>query len=269
MGIVVTDDRLIVQGVPRKFEPHGEPISLPPERIADVRAEGGGGGWPEIGAAIIGKASVALKLRTSGGEKFKLLMMRGEGPLGGLGGGGDPAPGCAGTRLLVRATGGVVPGDGMTQGVKDTVDGARASGLRWLGVSLATLAFGLPAIAFLVALVLVDGHASIVYYEAIAQIIPIVILALAIELRYFAPGRGLPAPLKLLFRDPLRARVVGFVYAAATLLALVLSEAVALWVLAEGSSDQLQLSITTAGLTAGAVALVVAILLPAGKGNGS
>jgi len=157
----------------------------------------------------------------------------------------------------------------MSRSADNAVGDAGASGLRWLGVSLATLAFGLPAIAFLVALVLVDGHADIAYFEAIAQIIPIVILALAIELRYFAPGRDLPAPLKLLFRDPLRARIVATVYAAATLLALVLSEAIALWVLAEGSSTQLQLSITTAGLTAGAVALVVAILLPAGGESGS
>ncbi len=112
---------------------------------------------------------------------------------------------------------------------------------------------------------LVQGHAGIAYFEAVAQIIPIVILALAIELRYFSPGRRPPATLGLLFRDPVRARVVAALYAAATLLALVFSEAIALWVLAEGSSNQLQLSITTAGLTAGAVALVVAILLPAGE----
>lgn len=136
--------------------------------------------------------------------------------------------------------------------------------MKWLGISLATVAFGLPAIAFLVALVLVQGDAAIVYFEAIAQIIPIVILALAIELRYFSPGREPPKALDVLFRDPARARVVAALYAAATLLALVLSEAVALWALAEGSSSQLKLSITTAGLTAGGVALVVAILLPAG-----
>jgi len=134
---------------------------------------------------------------------------------------------------------------------------------RWLGVAVTAIAFGLPPIAFLVALALIDGHAGIAYFEAIAQIIPIVILALAIELRYFAPGREGPQLLKLLFRDPLRVRLVAGAYAAATLLALVASEAVALWVLADGSSDQLRLSITTAGLTAGAVALVVAILLPA------
>ena len=87
VAIVVTDSRLIVQRMNRKFEPDGEPLSLPPQRIADAEAEGGGGGWPSIGAAIMDKASVALKLRTEDGQKLKLLMMRGEGPLGGLGGG--------------------------------------------------------------------------------------------------------------------------------------------------------------------------------------
>ena len=33
------------------------------------------------------RVSVTLKLRTSDGEKLKLMMMRGDGPLGGLGGG--------------------------------------------------------------------------------------------------------------------------------------------------------------------------------------
>lgn len=136
--------------------------------------------------------------------------------------------------------------------------------MKWLGITVASVAFGLPLLAFLVALVLVQGHAGIAYFEAVAQIIPIVILALAIELRYFSPTRQPPKMLGLLFRDPTRARFVAAIYAAATLLALVFSEAVALWVLAEGSSNQLQLSITTAGLTVGAVALVAAILLPVG-----
>jgi hypothetical protein len=88
VAIAVTDGRLVVQGLTRKFEPDGEPLSLPPERIAEAKAEGGGGGWPEIGAAIMDRASVALKLRTDDGQKLKLLMMRGEGSvLGPLGGG--------------------------------------------------------------------------------------------------------------------------------------------------------------------------------------
>jgi hypothetical protein len=80
--------------------------------------------------------------------------------------------------------------------------------LKWLGILLASVAFGPPAIPFLVALVLVQGHAGIAYFEAVAQIIPIVILALAIELRYFSPARQPPKTLGLLFRDPARARVV-------------------------------------------------------------
>ena len=93
VGIGVTDRRLIVQGLNRKFEPDGDPISLPPERIADASAEGAGGGWPDIGAAIMDKAAVTLKLKTADGEKLKLMMMRGTGPLGGLGGGEDQRSG--------------------------------------------------------------------------------------------------------------------------------------------------------------------------------
>jgi hypothetical protein len=78
--------RLIVQGMNRKFEPDGPPIPLPPERIADVSVDGAGGGWMEVGAAILDQVAVTLKLRTSDGEKLKLTMMRGTGP-GGLGGG--------------------------------------------------------------------------------------------------------------------------------------------------------------------------------------
>ncbi len=89
VAIGVTERRLIVQGMNRKFEPDGEPVSLPPERIADADAEGAGGGWPQIGAAIMDKAAVTLKLKTTDGEKLKLMMMRGTGPLGGLGGGED------------------------------------------------------------------------------------------------------------------------------------------------------------------------------------
>jgi hypothetical protein len=93
VAIAVTDHRLILQGVDRKFQPNCEPISLPPERIAEAKAEGAGGGWPEIGAAVMDKAAVTLKLRTTDGEKFKLTMMRGTGPLGGLGGGDDQRQG--------------------------------------------------------------------------------------------------------------------------------------------------------------------------------
>lgn len=93
VAIGVTDRRLVVQGMTRKFGPDGDPISLPPERLADASAEGAGGGWADIGASIMDKAAVTLKLKTTDGEKLKLTMMRGTGPLGGLGGGEDQAQG--------------------------------------------------------------------------------------------------------------------------------------------------------------------------------
>jgi hypothetical protein len=83
----VTDRRLVVQGMNRKFEPVGEAISLPPERIADASAEGAGGGWMRVGLAIMDGAAVTLKIRTTDGEKLKLTMMRGTGLFGSVGGG--------------------------------------------------------------------------------------------------------------------------------------------------------------------------------------
>ena len=87
VALVVTPERLVIQGLSRRFEPDGEPLSLTPERIVEAKTEGGGGGWMEISAAIMDGVSVSLKLRTTDGEKLKLLMMKGDGPLGGLGGG--------------------------------------------------------------------------------------------------------------------------------------------------------------------------------------
>jgi hypothetical protein len=87
VALGVTDRRLIVQGMNRKFEAAGEAISLSPERLAQVAADGAGGGWMTVSAAIMDGAAVTLKLKTTDGEKLKLMLMRGTGPLGGLGGG--------------------------------------------------------------------------------------------------------------------------------------------------------------------------------------
>ena len=93
VAIGVTPARLLVQPVSRKFEPAGEAISLPPARIAAARAEGAGGGWPQLGAAIMDGAAVTLKLRTAEGGKLKLMMMKGVGPLARAGGGEDQRQG--------------------------------------------------------------------------------------------------------------------------------------------------------------------------------
>jgi hypothetical protein len=40
-----------------------------------------------VSAAVMDGAAVTLKLKTTDGEKLKLMLMHGSGPLGGLGGG--------------------------------------------------------------------------------------------------------------------------------------------------------------------------------------
>ena len=87
VAIVIADDRLIVQGLNRRFEPAGEPLSLPPSRIADVRITGGGSGWATVGALILDAVSTRLTLRTTEGAKLALTMMTAEGFLAGPAGG--------------------------------------------------------------------------------------------------------------------------------------------------------------------------------------
>ena len=111
----VTDGRLLVQGMNRKFEPVGDAVSLPPDRIADASAEGAGGGWLNVGLVIMSGAAVTLKVRTTDGEKLKLTMMSGTGVFGKLGGatrsatasrqsptGSRSTPGSDRTKPLVR-----------------------------------------------------------------------------------------------------------------------------------------------------------------------
>lgn len=87
VAVVVTDRRLVIQPVDRRFQPKGDPLSLPPERIATAQAGSGVESWLTAPAAIVDWAAVSLKLRTTDGERMKLMMMRGDGPLGRLGGG--------------------------------------------------------------------------------------------------------------------------------------------------------------------------------------
>jgi hypothetical protein len=93
VALAATDRRLVVQGLNRKFERDGEPISITPATLADASAEGAGDGWPDLGSAVMDHAAVTLKVKTTDGQKLKLTMMRGDGPLGGLGGGEDQRAG--------------------------------------------------------------------------------------------------------------------------------------------------------------------------------
>ncbi|MGZ5358545.1 MAG: hypothetical protein ACXWF9_06080 [Solirubrobacterales bacterium] len=97
VAIGVTDRRLIILGLDRKIQPKGEPLAIAPDQIASAKAGGAGGGWGEPTSAVMDKAAAELKLKTTDGEKLKLMMMRGTGPgpLAALGGGEAQADGVA------------------------------------------------------------------------------------------------------------------------------------------------------------------------------
>jgi hypothetical protein len=88
VALGVTDRRLLVQSLDRRGEPDGPPQSIAPEQIASAKAGPAGGEWFNVDMAILDHAAVRLEIRTTDGEKLKLMLMRGEGKLlGGLGGG--------------------------------------------------------------------------------------------------------------------------------------------------------------------------------------
>ncbi len=88
VALGVTDRRLLVQSLTRRGDPDGPPLALMGEQIASAKAGPAGGGWINVDTAILDHAAVRLEIRTTGGEKLKLMLMRGEGKvLGGLGGG--------------------------------------------------------------------------------------------------------------------------------------------------------------------------------------
>jgi hypothetical protein len=87
-AIGVTDRRLLIQSLDRRGNPVGEPRSITPEQIASAKAGPAGGEWFNVDMAILDHAAVRLEIRTTDGEKLKLMLMRGERRiLGGLGGG--------------------------------------------------------------------------------------------------------------------------------------------------------------------------------------
>src|ERR687887_123548 len=87
-AIGVTDRRLLIQSLDRRGNPDGDPLSIAPGDVASAKAGPAGGGWVNVDAIALDHAAVRLQITTAGGEKLKLMLMRGEGRiLGGLGGG--------------------------------------------------------------------------------------------------------------------------------------------------------------------------------------
>jgi hypothetical protein len=86
--LAVTDQRLVLQAVDRKWRPKDDALSIRPGELAKASADGAGAGWWTTTAAIMDSAALVVKLETTSGAKRKLTMMRGGGGLlGGLGGG--------------------------------------------------------------------------------------------------------------------------------------------------------------------------------------
>lgn len=88
VSLATTDRRLIVQTLDRKGRVKtGEVISIAPEEIASASTGGAGGAWDDPAAVLMDRAATRLKIKTTGGEKLKFMLMDGTGVLGGLGGG--------------------------------------------------------------------------------------------------------------------------------------------------------------------------------------
>ena len=95
VAVAATDRRLIVLPLDRKIEPKDEPISIRPEQLASAKAGDASGGWWTPTSEIMDRAAARLQIKTTDGDRLKLMMMRGEGPgpLADLGGGEDQQAG--------------------------------------------------------------------------------------------------------------------------------------------------------------------------------
>lgn len=128
-----------------------------------------------------------------------------------------------------------------------------------------SVVLGLPLIAFLATVVIeIDTSAKLPYYEAVAQIVPVLIVALVIEARYLSGGNQLT---KWLVQPPLTwiPIAVNWMYSVMAFTAVLVSEVVALKVLASGRAGGVDFPLTAGGLAAGLVALVLSVVVFADK----
>ena len=76
VAIGVTDRRLLIQPLDRRGEPGGPVQPIAPDEVASAKAGGAGGGWWSVPTGILDHAAVRLEIRTTDGEKLKLMVMR-------------------------------------------------------------------------------------------------------------------------------------------------------------------------------------------------
>jgi hypothetical protein len=84
VAVGVTDRRLLIQPLDRRGRVSGDAISIAPEQVESARA---GDAVTNLNTAIVNAGAAALTLRTTNGDKLKLMLMRGNGVFGGPGGG--------------------------------------------------------------------------------------------------------------------------------------------------------------------------------------
>jgi hypothetical protein len=87
-AVGVTAGRLLLQPVDRHIEAKGDPIVVTPDSIESVKLDGAGDGWWTAPMAVLDASALTLDLKLRGGQKIKLMMMRGgSGIMGSLSGG--------------------------------------------------------------------------------------------------------------------------------------------------------------------------------------
>jgi hypothetical protein len=84
----VTERRLILQPVDRHMAAKGDARPIAPEALESAKLDGAGGGWWSVPDSILDASALTLELRIRGGDKLKLMMMKGgTGMFAGLSGG--------------------------------------------------------------------------------------------------------------------------------------------------------------------------------------
>jgi hypothetical protein len=78
---------VIVQELTRRYERKGEPLSLEPGQVASAKIGGAGGWGSDAASRIMDKTSLAIRIKTTDGEKLKLMVGKATGPMTGLMGG--------------------------------------------------------------------------------------------------------------------------------------------------------------------------------------
>ncbi len=107
--IAVTDRHLIVQRLKKskQLEADGEPLRLAAADIASAKTGSTGDEFANPTIAVVDALAVTLRLRTTDGQKLKLMISRGgEGALGRMGGGQMQSDGVAALGEWFRRNGG-------------------------------------------------------------------------------------------------------------------------------------------------------------------